>query len=113
MANPLGLVLVHELLTKLPLTTAITVTLLEIGGISNKGLDISHVSACDILNLPCTNGWVRGIHNPTLLVNPKTKALDDDITKTQLDQMEWLFQQRNCAYRERLLSTTTTVTAND
>jgi hypothetical protein len=86
-ANPLGLV--HELLTKLPSMTAITVTLLDIGDISNKGLDIYHVSACDILNLPCMNGWVRGIHNRTLLVNPKTKALDNDITKTELDKMEW------------------------
>jgi hypothetical protein len=74
-----------------------TVSLIDMGGVTARDLDIAHVSACDVLQVPCTDGWVRGV-NRTLLMNPKRRSLDD-VSDRQLDEMEWLLRQRDCVYQ--------------
>jgi hypothetical protein len=95
-ANPLGLV--RELLRQ---DKDWNVTLLDMGGIAKKGLDIAHVSACDILNVPCDQGWVKGIDR-VLQHNVKTKPLEN-VTLQQVAQMEEWFRLRDCAYQAELL----------
>jgi hypothetical protein len=53
-ANPLGLVL--ELRSK-----NWNVVLIDMGGVEQDGLDISHTVACEILQVPCNNGMVEGV----------------------------------------------------
>jgi hypothetical protein len=109
-ANPLGLTLAlldtlseRYTSTSANAITAIDwkVTLMDMGGVMRRNLDIAHVSACQVLNLPCNvdKGWVRGI-NRTLVVNPKSRPLE--LSPFQLVELEWLLRQRDCTYRERL-----------
>lgn len=95
-ANPLGLTL--HLLSNLP--PNVKVSLVDMGGVAEKGLDIAHVSACQILGLPCSAHWVRGI-NRTLVVNPKSRQLEG-VSTAQLDEINWLLQQRDCSYQQPL-----------
>jgi len=95
-SNPLGLTL--HLLERLP--ERVKVWLIDMGGVLDHGFDISHVSACHILGLPCTDGWVRGI-NRTLVMNPKSRPLNG-VSSTQLDEMNWILRQRDCIYQSKL-----------
>ncbi len=95
-ANPLGLTVAF--LQALSQNTH--VTLIDMGGVARRNLDIAHVSACHVLGLPCKDGWVRGI-NRTLVVNPKSRPLEG-VTPRQLEELEWLLQQRDCTYRKTL-----------
>jgi hypothetical protein len=72
------------------------------GGIKKQDLDISHVSACSILNVSCqrSNTWVNGLGNRTLLFNHKSKPLQA-ISKSQL-QIDWVLRQRDCLYQASL-----------
>lgn len=104
-SNPLGLV--HSLTQYFTSSSLFSeeriqwrITLIDMGGVSQKGLDIAHVSACDILGIPCTNGWVRGI-NRTLQVNAKSRPLGD-VSSLQLNELEWLLRQRDCAFQQIL-----------
>eukprot|EP00934_Nitzschia_sp_Nitz4_P009215 Nitzschia sp. Nitz4//scaffold113_size70149//58142//59398//NITZ4_005961-RA/size70149-processed-gene-0.79-mRNA-1//-1//CDS//3329533374//9205//frame0 len=76
------------------------VHLIDMDGVQRQGLDIAHVSACDIMGVPCSDGWVNGI-NRTLVVNSKSRSLDG-VTEQHLLEMEWLLQQRDCAYLSTL-----------
>lgn len=95
-ANPVGLAL--HLAEALP--AMVKVWLIDMGGVSDRDLDISHVSACHILGLPCRDGWVRGI-NRTLVVNPKSRPLHG-VSNIQLDEIDWLLRQRDCTYQLRV-----------
>ena len=93
-ANPLGLV--QELRRH-----GWNVTLIDMGGVDEQGLDIAHVSACNVLRIPCTDdGWVRGI-NHTVVQNVKQREMTE-FTQQHLDDMEWLFRKRDCSYRSIL-----------
>lgn len=99
-ANPLGLV---QALLRVQDDTSFHVTLLDMGGISNKGLDIAHVSACAILQVPCKEGWVKGIDR-ILQQNRKQKPLEN-VTLEQVEQIERWFRLRDCAYEKELQAT--------
>jgi hypothetical protein len=89
-SNPLGLVAALR-------SNQWNVTLIDMGGVEERNLDISHASSCHVLNVPCTeDGWVRGIVNHTLEMNTKSRSLD--LSEQDLDEMEWLLRKRDCAY---------------
>lgn len=92
-ANPLGLV--KELRSN-----GWNTTLMDMGGILDQGLDIVHASACYVLQLDCTDGWVKGINRTPMLFNTKNREVD--ITDYQLQEMEWIFRKRDCAYASQL-----------
>jgi hypothetical protein len=101
------------------------VSLMDLGGIMTRdGLDASHTISCEVLHVPCTNGWVDGLKRPTtplrdtknttrrLLLDEDDNDnandmdmnmnIDDDslgLSRHQLDQLEWLFRQRDCYYQ--------------
>eukprot|EP00980_Cylindrotheca_fusiformis_P018464 scaffold6103_cov116-Cylindrotheca_fusiformis.AAC.10 len=97
-ANPLGLA--EAFLTSLsPLAT---VKLIDMGGVSKQNLDISHASACSILNVPCNNGtWVAGLEGRALMVNQKKKP-KKDISSIVAREMRWVLNQRDCLYQASL-----------
>jgi len=101
-ANPLGLTaaLLQSLSEKKRVHVDWKVTLIDMGGVARQRLDIAHTSACHIMGLPCTQGWVRGI-NRTLVINPKSRPLEG-VSTPQLNELEWLLQQRDCTYRQLL-----------
>ncbi|CAJ1959697.1 unnamed protein product [Cylindrotheca closterium] len=77
-----------------------TIHILDMDGISKKDLDVSHVFACRVLkDVPCStdNEWVDGMPHPALL---NQKFGNPGITQQQLDEMEWMFLQRDCSYFE-------------
>jgi hypothetical protein len=79
------------------------VTLIDMGGVDKAGLDISHVIACQVLQVPCTkNGHVQGLEHKHLHSN--RREADPGLTVEQLDELEWLFRQRDCAYAQDLVS---------
>ena len=93
-ANPIGLV--DALLERFADKT--TVHILDMEGISKKDLDISHVFACRILqDVPCTEEWIDHMPHPAIL---NQKFGNPGITQKQLDEMEWMFLQRDCSYYE-------------
>ena len=92
-ANPLGLV-------KALRSNGWNSTLVDMGGVLDQGLDIAHASACYVLQLDCTDGWVNGINRTLVLLNTKNRELD--ITGHQMQEMEWLFRKRDCAYASQL-----------
>ncbi|KAL3931170.1 MAG: hypothetical protein SGBAC_011433 [Bacillariaceae sp.] len=122
-SNPLGLVQALLSLNKPPNRIPVKVYLIDMGGIAKQSLDISHVSACHILKVPCNSGnsgnvnaaamigtnhrqqqhWVAGIGQRTLHMNPKSKSTQGDVTAQHLEEMEWIFRQRDCSYRSELL----------
>jgi hypothetical protein len=114
-ANPMRLA--HELLLELEFHK---LYLIDMGGVAERRLDVSHVSACRVLRVPCDarQEWVRGIQNRTLVYNSKSapmssssssKSTTTTTTTTtilrsdeQWEEMEWLFRQRDCAYQNSL-----------
>jgi hypothetical protein len=78
-----------------------TITLIDMGGVERQGLNVPHVIACDVLKVPCQNGWVEGLEHTVWHMN--SRAGDPGLSAQQLDDLEWLFRQRDCAYRDELL----------
>jgi hypothetical protein len=61
-------------------------------------LDVSHVLACDMLgDVPCLDGWVEGMAHPQRL---NQKFGNPGITQHQLEEIEWFFIQRDCAFQK-------------
>lgn len=71
---------------------------MDMAGVDQQGLDICHAFSCSILNVDCNDGnkWVRGIGKH--VVTAHVKKRDPDITNSQMQQMERVFHQRDCAY---------------
>lgn len=92
-ANPLGLV-------KALRSNGWNTTLMDMGGVEEQGLDIAHASACSVLQLDCVDGWVKGTNRTLMLFNTKNRELG--VTDHHLQEMEWLFRKRDCAYASQL-----------
>jgi hypothetical protein len=90
-ANPLGLVQAFR-------SNNWKVTLIDMGGVEEHGLDVAHVVACEVLNVPCVGGWLEGPEQ--ILQNNKTG--DPEMSEQQLEEMEWILRQRDCAYKEKM-----------
>jgi len=96
-ANPLGLI--ATLLEAFP-TEMTTVHLMDMQGIGEIRRDVGHVIACDVLHVPCTTKhWLPNIKRP--IIQNRRKG-DSGLSTQQLDDMEWLFLQRDCSYRKQL-----------
>jgi len=97
-ANPLGLV--ATLLEAFP-TERTTVHLMDMQGIANVEMDVGHVIACDVLEVPCTTQhWLPNLDNIPISLN--TRVGDSGLTSSQLEDMGWLLRQRDCSYRRQL-----------
>jgi hypothetical protein len=116
MANPLGLVV--ELRKH-----GWPVALVDLEGVEMAGLDPAHVIGCEILNVPCHEGWIKGLprqqQQPSAIIHPQAAAapatarptstststsstitgLNLNLSQAQLDEIEWIFRQRDCMYR--------------
>ena len=92
-ANPLGLVQAFR-------SKNWKTTLIDMSGVAYDKMDVAHVVACEVLQVPCKNGWLPGLEQ--ILQNTKTG--DPEMSNEQLDQMEWILRQRDCSYRETLES---------
>jgi hypothetical protein len=90
-ANPLGLVQAFR-------SNNLPVKLIDLGGVTELGLDVAHVIACEILKVPCVGGWLEGLEQ--ILQNKKMG--DPEISEKQVREMEWIFRQRDCAYQAKL-----------
>ena len=80
------------------------VDLMDVQGISGAGKDIAHATACHVLgDIPCgENGQVQGVGDVNKDMRNQRSG-DPNLTPQQLDDMERLLQQRDCAYREQFL----------
>ena len=90
-ANPLGLVQAFR-------SNKWKVTLIDMGGVEERRLDVAHVIACEVLKAPCVSGWLEGLEQ--ILQNKKTG--DPGMSEEQLEEMEWILRQRDCAYQENM-----------
>jgi hypothetical protein len=103
------------------------VHIIDMQGITDAGLDISHVIACQVLGAqPCLNGWLslqgNAVDYPpqnhtdrqttvVTALQENKKIGDPNLSINQLQDMETLFRLRDCSYRNQLesyLPTTTT-----
>ena len=77
---------------------------MDVQGISGAGKDIAHATACHVLgDIPCgENGQVQGVGDVNKDMRNQRSG-DPNLTPQQLDDMERLLQQRDCAYREQFL----------
>jgi hypothetical protein len=91
-SNPLGLVRAFR-------ANSWKVTLIDMAGVANDQMDVAHVVACEVLKVPCQNGWVGGVVEQIL---QNTKTGDPEMTLQQIEGMEFLLRQRDCAYRDEL-----------
>eukprot|EP00980_Cylindrotheca_fusiformis_P015158 scaffold4189_cov86-Cylindrotheca_fusiformis.AAC.3 len=95
--NPIGLA--HDIVyryKKLP------VHVMDMKGATQLGIDVCHGFACSIMKVNCTKGgkWVRGLEGKTVHVNSKKR--ESGLTREQMEQMEALYQQRDCEYYDEL-----------
>jgi hypothetical protein len=89
--------------TTAPPTTWWNVTLIDMGGVELAQRDISHVIACEVLLVPCTKtGYVQGLEH--LKPRSNQRSGDPGLTQVQLEELEWLFRQRDCSYAKELLN---------
>ena len=79
-----------------------TTYLIDMGGITRRGLDISHVVACHVLQVPCTNdsSWIQGV-SPTVTPYKNQRHRDPNLTEHQSIAIERFFRQRDCAYHRQ------------
>lgn len=76
--------------------------LIDMEGVAKAEKDISHVIACEILQVPCTNGWVDGVETDIISANQRKGS--SYLTNSQLQEMEELFRIRDCSYQEQLIN---------
>lgn len=74
--------------------------LMDMTGVALDGLDISHAIACEILEVPCDDGWVRGTDRYAVLRNQRSG--DAHLTEEQYQAFETVLLQHDCSYVERL-----------
>jgi hypothetical protein len=95
-ANPIGIA--HDMVHKYKLPTYV----MDMAGISQQGLDVSHAFACSIMKVNCTEGnkWVQGLEGVTVHAN--SRRGNPKLSSKQKEEIEKLFHQRDCAYRDEL-----------
>lgn len=69
---------------------------MDMGCVEQKGLDISHTVACDVLQIPCQNGLVEGV-KVQVRANQKSKR-DPNITLEHKIEIEHLLRRQDCGY---------------
>ena len=77
------------------------VHVISMSGVEQRGLDIAHVMACQVLGVSCQDGWVQGISNETHRANVRTA--DPRITDQEREDIDWLLRQRDCAHAPKML----------
>lgn len=94
--NPLGMAL--GIIQKYGIST----TVLDMTGIAEQGMDVCHAFACSVLKVNCTSDgkWVQGLEGTVFQDN--SRFADPGISKDEIQQMEQVFLQRDCAYYEEL-----------
>jgi hypothetical protein len=95
--NPIGVA--HDMVHKYQLPTYV----MDMKGVSQHGLDVCHAFACSIMKVNCTKGnitWVQGLKGKTTHSN--SRRGDPELTSEQKKEIENVFHQRDCAYRDEL-----------
>eukprot|EP00980_Cylindrotheca_fusiformis_P021225 scaffold8161_cov111-Cylindrotheca_fusiformis.AAC.2 len=83
--------------------TGWNVVLIDLAGVQTVGADVSHVIACEVLgNTDCQNGFVSDRYNKTFHLNHVEMDLCGELDDDQMEALEVLFRQRDCAYQEEL-----------
>lgn len=124
-ANPLGLVgaMFDELGVGSDGGVLSKVHLMDMRGIADAALDISHVIGCRVLGAkPCPNGWLSlrqdegggtasagggaaaATGNTTTALRENEKTGDPELAADQLEDMETLLRLRDCSYQGRMES---------
>jgi hypothetical protein len=118
-ANPLGLV--QALLdfwdaqrrmmdTTTTRTGTVTIHLLDMQGVAAMKGDVGHVLACDVLGVECTaDHWLPNVERPIL---QNAKSGNPGLSTEQMEEIEWILQQRDCSYRQRFLEATSTTSGS-
>jgi len=91
-ANPLGLAYHFR-------SNGWNVQLVDMAGVAEAKLDVANVVACEILGVPCDDGWLVSADQQIL---QNRKSGDPELSETQLHEIEELFLQRDCTYRQLL-----------
>jgi hypothetical protein len=105
MANPLRMV--HEFRQE-----GWIVSLMNLEAIVN----ISHTISCDILRVPCTDGWIDGVSRGDVLLTNEVSSSSrptpgvGTIGKSQERELEQLFRRRECFYSHYFVSSNPGVT---
>jgi hypothetical protein len=76
------------------------VTLIDMGGVERDQLDIAHVISCEVMRVPCQDGWVQGLNDTAFRSN--AHDLDPGLSRIQIEEIEWLLRQRDCSYQSEL-----------
>jgi hypothetical protein len=95
--NPIGVA--HDMVHKYQLPTYV----MDIKGVSQHGLDVCHAFACSIMKVNCTEGnitWVQGLEGVT--IHDNSRVGNPQLSSEQKTEMEKIFDQRDCAYRDDL-----------
>jgi len=75
------------------------VTLIDLGGVAKDDLDLSHSIACEVLKVPCTNGWINGwSHDQRKKTIRHRKDGNSELSEQEYNGMEMVFAQRDCLY---------------
>jgi hypothetical protein len=76
---------------------------MDMAGVASDGLDIAHTIACEILQVPCENGWVQGMQEKVVRANQRTG--DPNLTDVQFQALERVLQQHDCNYKNSFPNT--------
>jgi hypothetical protein len=76
---------------------------MDMAGVASDGLDIAHTIACEILQVPCENGWVKGMKGKVVRANQRNR--DANLTDVQIQALERVLQQHDCSYKYSLINT--------
>jgi len=79
----------------------VEVALVDGSGVSAKGLDLSDVVACSVLNASCSPTGERlvGVKDPPVIHNIKAGVGSLNVSKEQLDRMEEVIARYDCKYQ--------------
>ena len=101
-ANPLGFV--EALVDFWTPRHNVTIHLLDMGGIASVERDVAHVLACDVLGVECTDDhWLPDFEEPFI---ENARSGDPELIDKELEAMEWILQQQDCAYRQQIMAFT-------
>jgi hypothetical protein len=98
-ANPVGMA--HDMVHIYNLPTYV----MDMAGIARQRSDVCHMFACKIMKVNCTKSstgenWVKGLEGVTIHAN--SKYADPKLSMIERREIEILFHQRDCAYRDEL-----------
>jgi hypothetical protein len=81
-------------------------TIIDIRGVDDKGVDMCHVLACDVLQVECTHDYqvlsLRNHTTPSRFNQRKGKA-EMDLTQEQLDAIDEIMNRYDCSLQKSVL----------